>query len=542
MLRSLFVLTILFVASGVCLDVLSTYNPANVTNISCFITDMSNIYVGTTDGNVHKINATNFSVVGSKAVGYPISTGVLSGLFGIFGTYEVNAHVIKLALQTMNTIGTAISLVGSNDYLMTSMAFGTYAYFGSQSTPAVLYKIDLAAWALNNTLVLDDYTNYGVTSVVQKNDMAYLGFNGPTGLIYKVNLTKFTQPSTAAATGEPSAVILTAGASYNGQVFFAERDLPTIVAFDKTVITNFTFLQQNSTIYNNMKTSVSLGKYAYFGTDLGRIVQFNMSNSEIVDSLYFPGMNFTASAVIGSFAYFGAKNGSIVKLNITVDCPGALGGILLDGYSRDIFTADSACGSCDSVKEVITCSNGVLLGNTTSRTMNCTVRTDCPCPGAGLSHNQTITLYSDSIYCGDCSEISSTITCLNGVVTGNVSQPFSNCTSLYNCSCTNSSIGTLNNGESRDFYSAQYAPCGTSCDNLKQIVQCNNGKIVGYSSNLNKNCSDCVIPLENAFNATLNSTSTIVTMYFPESPNTTVTYSFATNTSSINIFPPFFSL
>lgn len=197
-----------------------------------------------------------------------------------------------------------------------------------------------------------------------------------------------------------------------------------------------------------------------------------------------------------------------------------------------VYSQGSQCSSCLSVQGSVYCNNTVVYGDLSYGYSTCTPLLDCACnysisnTWVTIPHNSNYSVYSTNSPCGSCSSVQGLVYCNNTFVSGDLSYVYDSCASLSNCSCTDAIGDTLLHGYNRTVYSTSVA---CDCSKYIGIITCENGNLTGKVDFTYSDCSGCGTPLLQPLNATLNVTSsnTVITMYFPESLNTSVTYGIA---------------
>ena len=169
---------------------------------------------------------------------------------------------------------------------------------------------------------------------------------------------------------------------------------------------------------------------------------------------------------------------------------------LTDGQTLPVYSKSTvACGIlCDTVKGSVTCTKGVLTGNTTYLAKTCGV-SDCGCKHAGRSFNNgsSLQVYSNATpNCGTtCPSFAGSVTCTNNVVSGDITFTNATCAEkTCNCSYTNidSGITTILNTKSADVYPVKSVVCGAAC--VKGSVSCNSTVLSGDTTYKAPSCAE----------------------------------------------------
>ena len=203
---------------------------------------------------------------------------------------------------------------------------------------------------------------------------------------------------------------------------------------------------------------------------------------------------------------------------------------LTHGESRTMYLQDMVPygGSCSSVAQTRTCTNGTLSGSSTYNKPACSpaVSSSCALSGVTLSHNTTRTFYNSASasFGSSCTTRALVRRCVNGVLDGDSSYTHATCTVDSASSCTLDGA-TVNHGSSRTFYSIPTVGFGASCSPYGQARVCSNGILSGSDTFNRANCAP-----ESGSSCTLDSSSVLhgssTTFY------STSTVSYGSNCSS----------
>ncbi len=187
-------------------------------------------------------------------------------------------------------------------------------------------------------------------------------------------------------------------------------------------------------------------------------------------------------------------------------CKVGTNNIVGDGQSISMYSASqSACGqSCQDLKQVQTCSNGILLdssGNPANPTYNqvACVAPTCSCrlpdnSGAlSLGGSQTFYSQTNGTCTQSCASLSQSRTCsMTGTgssavfsFNGSSAYQYSSCQDVTpaQCECAlPGGLGTLGNGASYTLYSQSSVSCTTCATVSNASVTCQNGTLVNQGS------------------------------------------------------------
>ena len=548
------------------------------TNLSVAITYGKYLFYGTNNvpAKIIRIDMDTFSRVDSLTLSTDyIRCAFENGTHGFFATKNgaANAELVVVDLATFQIVNTIpVQRNGySTTYQMTlnnGIIVNNKAYLAS--TEGTVFRLNL-----NNNFNEQFDTGYSnfVAQLSYSTNRYYVSANLPGYLVRISTSPTFT---TNGSLNIPSS--MATATSYNNYAYIGGQDIILIVDLATMSIAGNVSLAAGTSLRN----SASLNENAFF-TSYSDVLHYDMSTNTIIHSLSLDTTDIAVATTNSNFAYFGTKNGTVYKIDTNLDCLNAVGGVLPHNQSRyvylencttecalgqitclfgtlsgnldylyttcssdcpcntqfgliygqlDVYSSPSVCGgSCDSVVGVLYCENGNLTGDFDYNYLNCSSFNGCACPnaiGGPLNSGQSRYVYpSSSSPCTTNCTVGQ-ITCLNGTLTGDLSYQYLSCAPDNLCTCPTATGVPLNNGESRDVYSFANSNCTTLCQKGK--IQCNNGTLTGNINFAYLKCQDCKA-LTSPINATLNGTNSLVTIYFPASPNITISYSVATNAS-----------
>ncbi len=171
---------------------------------------------------------------------------------------------------------------------------------------------------------------------------------------------------------------------------------------------------------------------------------------------------------------------------------------LNDGQKIDVFSASTvACGvSCNTVKGQITCSRGKLSGNVNYVTTSC-ASNSCGCTHGQvrIDNGATKEVFTNaSPICGiKCDSIKGFVSCTNGVLSGDTGKMATTCAE-QTCDCsyqnTDAQMITITNATSAFVWEKKVATCGVTCNSMKGSVSCANTVLTGSTTFKANTCSE----------------------------------------------------
>jgi hypothetical protein len=183
----------------------------------------------------------------------------------------------------------------------------------------------------------------------------------------------------------------------------------------------------------------------------------------------------TDGVLSGSFAYPTCANG----------CSATLWGDVRSGFSSSAYSNPNPAGTCASVRQTRTCTNGTMSGSFANASCNegCTTT-----PWGAMSNGASNTAYSSTTPASTCAAAAQTRTCTAGVLSGSYS--------ATTCSdaCTSTPWGVLTHGSSRTGYSTTAAYRPNYCSYYAQTRSCSNGTLSGSASYNQTGCTDYCHP------------------------------------------------
>lgn len=271
-----------------------------------------------------------------------------SGRFGYFGTQTVPGRVVKVDLDTLQRVGSITLGTGENflDAAVVDPA-GRFAYFGTGTSPGRVVKVDLSTFARVGSITLGPGETFLRTAVIDpKGTFAYFGTSGSPGQVVKVDLGTFRRVGAATLeTGVDnlrSAVIDPAGAF----AYFGTGTSPgQVVKVDLAGLTQVATITTTSESVLQSAVIDPAGAFAYFGTGTapGRVVKVDLATFQRVATIELASEEVSlVSAVIdpaGGSAFFGTGTspGRIVKLDLGTFS--RVGAVSLDSGENTLLSA-----------------------------------------------------------------------------------------------------------------------------------------------------------------------------------------------------------
>lgn len=185
------------------------------------------------------------------------------------------------------------------------------------------------------------------------------------------------------------------------------------------------------------------------------------------------------------------------RASCTVAGPGAcaLDGIsVAHNASRTFYSSSTVpySQSCTTLTLSRSCSNGSLSGSDAYNRASCTVSAPRPCTldGATVSHDALKTFYSaDSVAHGQqCASISASRACSNGVLSGSASHDKAVCSVRSPSACALDGV-SVSHGASRVYYFAEHIPSNELCSSYGVSRTCTNGVLSGSSAYTHAMCA-----------------------------------------------------
>jgi hypothetical protein len=510
------------------MDKLNLFPVENVTSAVLSTGDTALFGTNNTNAEIVGINLSSFTFLGSISTDSYLSAGTTLANFGYYGSL-FSGLISKVSL-------TPFGLNGTTDidipYLSTAVSNGNFAYFGTYAAPAQIIQFDMADSTVIANITLNAGEDYLVSSVIV-GDIAYFGTNTTPGQIIKVSVRSDCPNVVGGDLPHKANRIVYKSDSYCGSSCYPIMGL--VYCYGGQVSGNTTF--GYPTCVPNTTCSCM--------TDWGQVVPHNetitMYQNDTICGSTCSSISVSITCLDGTFD----ENTSILHQFCTENqscetCPDGKGGTVPNNTSVIVYLRPNICAAdCSSLQGTRTCLNGVWTGNTSYTHLNCTPNSHCPCYNSSgdliLAFNKSKTVYSQSSFCGSsCNSVKGSIYCDNGNLTGDVTFGYQNCSvETAGCPCTNALGGVLLDGEYRYVFSDYSPACTTDCEALKGKIKCVNGTVYGNTDYGYYKCYDCgTTSLSTAVNATLDTSTSIIKMFFPVAPNVTVAYGLATENYS----------
>ncbi len=305
-------------------------------------------------------------------------SAVSDGTHAYFGTDTDPGRVVKVDRATMTRVG-AVTLEAGEDRLFSAVSDGTHVYFGTLTSPGRVVKVQMSGATCaqgvdcGGMARVDAVTLAGerfLSSVVSDGAHAYFGTNTSPGRVVKVNLATLARvDAVTLEAGENGLVSVVSDGTY--AYFGTDTDPGQVVKVNLATLVRVgsVTLEAGESFLNS---AVSDGTHAYFGVGtLGRVVKVQLSGATCAQGVDCGGMarvgavtleageNVLRSAVSdGAHAYFGTDDtdpgrtdpGRVVKVQMSgatcaqgVDCGGMarVGAVTLEAGEDRLFSAVS---------------------------------------------------------------------------------------------------------------------------------------------------------------------------------------------------------
>jgi uncharacterized repeat protein (TIGR01451 family) len=270
-----------------------------------------------------------------------LRTGVIDpsngfAYFGTFtGSYQTPARVIQVDINPSNTFaredGITLEYLPIIDSAVADLTNG-YAYFGTDTSPAQVIKMDLRNGSRVGTLTFDAGEDYATSAVIDVSEgFAYFGLASSDGMVVKVDLSTFTR--VGSITLDPfeefnlrTAVIDTSGATHYAYFGTYYGGYSRIVKIDLDTFTEVDFIETTHGVDETYLGAAVIDQdagFAYFGTDTipGNILRVDLSSFTYSKLTLNAGENYLKAATIDTdngFAYFTTETnpGKVVKIDL----------------------------------------------------------------------------------------------------------------------------------------------------------------------------------------------------------------------------------
>ncbi|OHB18881.1 MAG: hypothetical protein A2854_03450 [Parcubacteria group bacterium RIFCSPHIGHO2_01_FULL_56_18] len=165
------------------------------------------------------------------------------------------------------------------------------------------------------------------------------------------------------------------------------------------------------------------------------------------------------------------------------------------GTTRTFYSARSVGGegSCASIDQERTCTDGVLSGGATYPYAYCAPNGQryCVVDGAYVAHNASKTFYSNNApsFGSTCSQFDLIRACTDGTLDGTAEYQYASCKEPTGASCGLDGV-TVSHNQTYTFYSRSAAPSGGNCAEYSQSRTCIDGTLSGSDSFDESSCSN----------------------------------------------------
>ena len=462
---------------------------------ACIVNGNDTIVIGTISGDIIWTNATTGEFLAYVNLTLPIGTCVSDGTFIYFGTLTSPSHVYRYDLNYHNISSQGYSLLSpSDDYLSASFYYKGFIFFGTNTSPAKMVKFDTTSFTRADGIQFSGFTYSYVRSIQVFNDKLLFAFNTSSGAAATV---RYNETLVSQFGGSGSELYPTTGVIYNGFAYYLGYS-NSVLSFNLSYVFQPTIYPLSNYISSDVTVSMLKDSIIYFATQSGTIASFNLNNYT-TGAIYGISAYITCGFRSGDYLYFGGSNANnntqIVRQYIGNDCPDAKGGILLSGSSRTVYNSVPSCSTA-CVNGTISCLNGILSGDTNYNYTSCTPL-HCECNYTADSkafsapHNSTTLVYYYSTpVCGNCSY--AIIFCNNKTLTiYNTSTPVNTSNIHTSCpGCTRSCNFVNGKKNTTLLHNTTTYYYASSCGNCTLVpVQCLDGNVTpGNYSNLSTTC------------------------------------------------------
>jgi len=262
--------------------------------------------------------------------------------FAYFGTDTSPAKVIKVQLSDFTEVA---SLTTSGNKFKSSVidSTNTFAYFGTDTSPTKVIKVQLSDFTEVASLTTSG--DWFKSSVIDStNTFAYFGTDTSPAKVIKVQLSDFTEVAsltTNASYLRSSAVI----DSTNTFAYFGTyiNSPPNIIKVQLSDFTEVASLTTNASYFVSAVID-STNTFAYFGTDTTKIFKVQLSDFTEVASLTTSSgyLRFGVIDSTNTFAYFGTNTNpaKIIKVQLSaIITPFDPSGYVKDTNGNALFNA-----------------------------------------------------------------------------------------------------------------------------------------------------------------------------------------------------------
>lgn len=164
--------------------------------------------------------------------------------------------------------------------------------------------------------------------------------------------------------------------------------------------------------------------------------------------------------------------------------------VLETGSSTTFFTslAAPAGATCASISQVRSCTSGSLSGSASYNRARCVDNAACALDGTTVTHAASTTFYSARTvgFGTTCSSVAQVRTCTNASLSGGATFKYASCAVAPPSSCTLDGT-TLTTGSSGVFYKTTTVPYGSSCEAITR--SCSQGVLSGDATYQYANCT-----------------------------------------------------
>lgn len=253
-----------------------------------------------------------------------------AGRYGYFGTNSAPGSIVKVDLATFKRVAT-ITLPAGEDAPRSAVidAAGRYAYFGTYTEPGNVVKIDLQTFQRVGAVALQAGEDHLSSAVIDPTGTyAYFGTSTEVGQVVKIDLASFTRVAAIDfSAGQEEGYLIAATIDPRGQyAYFGTGPLTSkAVRVDLAAFARV----DSISIADDQGTGAALmdpkGRFAYFGTHppyigAARLVKVDLESFTPIETVELDINNYEGgitAAVIdphGNYALLGNTWGSATRL------------------------------------------------------------------------------------------------------------------------------------------------------------------------------------------------------------------------------------
>ena len=252
--------------------------------------------------------------------------------FGICNGLTTPGGIVKIRLSDFTRVG-AITLLDAANPSAAVIGY-PYAYFGTYSyAPAKVVQIDLTTFSEVDSDTLPAEATWLTSAVVDLSGNALFGTYTVPARVVKVPIgSSFGSPVTVLTLSQnpsadcqiTSAVIDSFPPQGDAMAYFGTScGQGHIEMVDLSTFTQLGSMTASGLGYLTSAVADNFHRYAYFGTDEGEVVKFNLNTHQIDGRLMLPesenGLSAAVIDTVNGYAYFGADAGNGYSRIVKVD-------------------------------------------------------------------------------------------------------------------------------------------------------------------------------------------------------------------------------